>query len=260
MMSTQYNNIGTRYNDMKALPAAKLERSNVHEAVLPYVRNANVLDLACGTGYYSLALLEWGAKSVVGVDISEAMVEGAKDAAEIAGMSSKATFLVGDCSKPILFEGGPFDLVVAAWLLNYAARGQEMAGMFECIKLNLKEDGLFVGITQPPVEDLRREVELSKKDPWRKYGVSLLYQEEIEEGYRTRVVGHVRPKTVEFDNYRLRKSVYEKSARKGGMEGSIVWKEITLPERHTQLLGSFEDGYWDDDLRSPHFGVMIVGR
>jgi len=77
-MSTQYNAIGTRYNDMKALPAVKLERSNTKEAVNPYVQEANVLDLACGTGYYSLAMLEWGARNVVGVDISEAMVEGAK--------------------------------------------------------------------------------------------------------------------------------------------------------------------------------------
>lgn len=257
-MSTQYNTIGTRYNDMKALPAAKLERSNIHEAVAPYVSGANVLDLACGTGYYSLALLEWGATSVVGVDISQAMIDGAKSAAKAANVNAKAKFLVGDCSKPVLFEGGPFDLVVAAWLLNYASSGKEMADMFQCISVNLKEGGVFVGITQPPVEDLEREVERESDDPWRKYGISLLHRAQIPEGYKTRVIGHVAPETVEFENYRLRKSVHERSAREVGMQGKITWKEITLPQNHEDVLGKFEDGFWDDDLRSPHFGVMQI--
>jgi ubiquinone/menaquinone biosynthesis C-methylase UbiE len=259
-MSTQYNAIGTGYNDMKSLPAARLERANVHRAVAPHVSGAKVLDLACGTGYYSLALLEWGATSVVGVDISQAMVEGARKAAKAANVEGKAKFLVGDCSKPVAFEGGPFDLVVAAWLLNYAPNRKEMTDMFECIRMNLKEGAVFVGITQPPAEDLKREAELSRADPWRKYGVSLLYKKEIEDGYKTRVVGHVAPETVEFDNYYLRKSVYEESARAGGMQGRIVWNEITLPQHHRDVLGKFEDGFWDDDLNSPHFGVMTVGR
>lgn len=259
-MSTQYNTIGTRYNDMKALPAAKLERSNVHEAVAPYVSGANVLDLACGTGYYSLALLEWGATSVVGVDISQAMIDGATSAANAANVAGRARFLVGDCSKPVAFEGGPFDFVVAAWLLNYASSGEEMVDMFKCVSLNLKEGGVFVGITQAPVEDLEREAELAKGDPWRKYGVSVLYNKRIKDGYQTRVIGHVLPETVEFDNYRLKQSVYEESARKGGMQGSVSWKEIALPQNHEDILGRFEDGFWDDDLGSPHFGVMQVGR
>lgn len=259
-MSTQYNTIGTRYNDMKALPAAKLERANVHEAVAPYISGAKVLDLACGTGYYSLALLEWGAASVVGVDISEAMVDGARSAAKTSNVEEKSKFLVGDCSKPVMFEGGPFDLVVAAWLLNYAPSGKEMSSMFECINMNLKEGGVFVGITQPPAEDLKREAVLSKSDPWRKYGVSLLYKEEIEGGYKTRVIGHTSPETVEFDNYRLSKIVHEQSARNGGMKGTIVWKGIKLPPKHDEVLGNFEPGYWNDDLKSPHFGIMAVHR
>jgi SAM-dependent methyltransferase len=259
-MSMQYNTIGTHYNDMKAIPAAKLERSNVHEAVAPYVSGTNVLDLACGTGYSSLALLERGATSVVGVDVSQAMVDGAKSAAKIANGEEEAKFLVGDCSKHVFFEGGPFDLVVAAWLLNYASGGEEMANMFECTRMNLKKGGVFVGITPPPVEDLEQEAELAKGDPWRKYGLSLLYNEQIKDGYKTRVIGHVLPETGEFENYRLKQRVYEESASKGGLQGIIYWKKITLPQNHEDVLGKFEDGFWDYDLGSPHFSVMQVGH
>jgi hypothetical protein len=111
--------------------------------------------------------------------------------------------------------------------LNYASSGEKTIGMFENIRTNPKDGGVFVGITQPPAEDLQREQELSKADPW-KYGVSLAYQKEIEDGYTTRVTGHVTPEPVELDNYWLRKSVYEESARKGGMEGDFVMKDTTL--------------------------------
>jgi predicted RNA methylase len=40
--------------------------------------NAKALDLACGTGCYSFALLEWGAHHVIGVDISEGMIRAAR--------------------------------------------------------------------------------------------------------------------------------------------------------------------------------------
>jgi SAM-dependent methyltransferase len=258
-MSTQYNAIGTRYNSFKALPASLIESSTMHSALNPHISGANVLDLACGTGFYSLALLEWGAACAVGVDISQAMIDGAKVAAKAANVDGKATFLVGDCSKPVTFEGGPFDVVVASWLLNYAASKEEMAGMFACIRANLKEGGVFIGITPPPVEDVELEAEQSKADPWRKYGVSVLFKEKIRDGYKTRVVGHVQPKTVEFDNYRLRRSVFEGAAREGGMKGQAEWREITLPEGHEEVLGRYEEGFWEDDLRSPHFGVLQIG-
>ena len=172
--------------------------------------------------------------------------------------SNKTTFLVGDCSKPFLFKGGPFDLVVAVWLLNYAPSGKELAGMFECIRMNLKEGGIFVGITQPPAEDMTRDAELLKMDPWKKYGVSMRLKEETGDGYKTRVVlGLVSSETVEFENYWLRKSVYEESARKGGVQ--IDWKAITLPEKHVEVLGRFDDGFWDDELSSPHMGLLVAG-
>lgn len=60
VMSTQYDGIGTSYDEMRKLPVALLERSNVQAAVTPYIHGARVLDLACGTGYYSQFLLTLG--------------------------------------------------------------------------------------------------------------------------------------------------------------------------------------------------------
>jgi len=70
-----YDTIGEKYLLVKEIPTAIAERSNLHAAVSPHVNGARVLDLACGTGYYSKLLLEWGASSVLGVDLSAAMIE-----------------------------------------------------------------------------------------------------------------------------------------------------------------------------------------
>ena len=125
-MSTQYDEIGTSYDEMRKLPVALLEAANVKEATKPYISGSRVLDLACGTGLFSRAFLDWGASSVLGVDISTTMV----NAARVSSTSNKLSFKVADCSRPIQYEGGPFDLVFGAWLLNYAPSGKDMANMF----------------------------------------------------------------------------------------------------------------------------------
>lgn len=46
---------------------------------LPYIKNKNVLDVACGSGYFSNYILSKGAKSVTGVDIDKDSIEYAKN-------------------------------------------------------------------------------------------------------------------------------------------------------------------------------------
>jgi len=123
-MSTQYDEIGSSYDALKRLPAAILERNNLHATLTPFLTQPNtaVLDLACGTGYYSSLALSWGASRVVGVDISPGMITAA-DSQRSDTNKSKLTFVVGDCTQPLHLPpeaAGPFDIVLGAWLLNYA--------------------------------------------------------------------------------------------------------------------------------------------
>src|SRR2546423_2436971 len=160
-MSTQYDSIGTAYNALKTLPAARIERINVHDAVDPYVTGARVLDLACGTGYYTRALPEWGAKEVVGMDISPEMVKAAKAEAAKIG-EQRCSFVVGDASEPFKLDSAPFDLVLGVWLLNYAPSAEVMAKMWQNIAGNLRPGGTFVGIVTSPesgMANIRRTTE-----------------------------------------------------------------------------------------------------
>jgi SAM-dependent methyltransferase len=259
-MSTQYDAIGAAYNYMKLLPAAKLERANLHSAVAPYIKDANVLDLACGTGYYSRLLLDWGAKSVIGIDISQSMIDVAQSSITLEEQG-RLSFRVGDCSKPArVVERGLFDLVVGAWLLNYAPSGAEMADMFRNAALNLRPGGHFIGITPYPTDDLSEFAETFKAPNQRKYGVSVIYKYEVPDGFATHVTGHTEPVEVQFDNFHLRKSVYEKSARDGGMDAGLAWKSVELPSEDENKPYGVEGSYWDGYMDAPHFGILDLEK
>ena len=75
--------------------------------------NLRILDVGTGTGFIALRLAELG-YSVVGVDISENMLEIAKEKAIKAGL--KVDFIHGDAEK-LPFEDGSFDAVICRHIL-----------------------------------------------------------------------------------------------------------------------------------------------
>ena len=253
-MSTQYDKIGTSYDEMRKLPVKLLEAANVKEAAKPYISGARVLDLACGTGFISKASLDWGASSVLGVDISTTMV----NAARVSSTSNKLNFEVADCSKPLQYEGGPFDLVLGAWLLNYAPSGKDMANMFCNAALNLRQGGHFIGVTVHPTNHPKppAEAALAARPP--QFGViTVTLTGEVEDGFATHVDTIIEPK-VEFDAYFLRKEVHEKAAREGGFEGALTWRSVTVPDGYGDSLGGNGDEKWDTYFTVPHFGILVA--
>jgi SAM-dependent methyltransferase len=266
--STQYDAIGEAYADMKRMPGALLERENLRAALSPHIRNATVLDLACGTGYYSRLLLEWGASRVVGVDISSAMVTAAQKASASKNIPpEKLTFLVGDAMKPLgqsIKDSGPFDIVLGAWLLNYAPSQEDMTSMFRNISSSLRPGGVFVGITPPPAQDLDAFAKSTDSDEARalakKFGVRIDYLSPLEngQGYNTRVTGFTSPKEVTFENFHLRRQVYETAGGEaGGMSGPVKWPEVYIPG--AEVVG-YEREFWNGFFEIRHFGIMVVER
>lgn len=259
-MSTQYDDIGTSYDEMKKLPVAFLERENVEAAIAPYIENATILDLACGTGYYSKAFLEWGAKSVVGVDISTAMIEAAQASTSNLG-AERLSFRVADCSKPVQHERSPFDIVFGAWLLNYASSSTEMAGMFRNIAINVKDKGRFIGITPHPTDNPKAHTEAALAAQPEKYcGVAVTIKREVEDGLETHLDAPTRAGKVEFDAYHLRKRVYERAAREGGLKGVLSWIPVVVPDDQKGSLDGDQHSSWNTYLKVPHFSVLIIDK
>lgn len=264
-MSTQYNTIQAPYDEIRKSSIALIERANVQEAVVPFVKNACVLDLACGSAFYSYHFLQWGASKVVGADISSAMIEEARAASHIPSNSSTIDFIVGDCSNPVPYEGGPFDVVFGAWLLNYAPSGDDMVEMFRNVALNLKDGGHFVAVTPPPTQDPAAFVEAERKArPSGSGGSGGLFCSvtgAVKDGINLHVHAGTRLGDVDFDCYHLRKEVYETSAKQGGLCGELVWSVTTVPG---DLFKNRKGGASIEELDSykvtPHFGILVITK
>jgi SAM-dependent methyltransferase len=81
-----------------------------YAVLAPFVKGKRVLDIACGEGYGSWFLREWGAREVVGIDISPDAIENARKYFGRDGV----TFRAGDaCRAADQLEKGSFDLVVS---------------------------------------------------------------------------------------------------------------------------------------------------
>ena len=110
------------------------------------------MDLACGFGFYTQLLKQHGAAQVLGVDISPEMIRLAQqqEQAEPLGI----TYRVGDAVA--LPQLGPFDLVTAFHLLNYATSKDQLRGMFRSVYANLVAGGRFVAYTINPAFTLSK--------------------------------------------------------------------------------------------------------
>lgn len=73
-----------------------------------------LLDVACGTGDFSIAASKAGVQRVIGVDISDNMVEIGKKKVKELGLESRISLQSGD-SEELDFGDGSFDVVTVAF-------------------------------------------------------------------------------------------------------------------------------------------------
>lgn len=79
-------------------------------------QNSHVLDLACGKGTSSIFLVQKFGCHVIGVDISENLIDQAKYFAQKRKLSDKVTFKVAD-ALDLPFPDNTFDVVIAQAML-----------------------------------------------------------------------------------------------------------------------------------------------
>lgn len=108
------------------------------------VAGRRVLDLGCGAGQLSSALVDAGA-TVVGIDVSPAMIDIAR-----SRLDGSATFSVGDISHPLPFDTNSFDLVVASLVMHYL---KDWTPVLREVARVLKPDGVAAFSTHHPTMD-----------------------------------------------------------------------------------------------------------
>lgn len=107
------------------------------------VRGKRVLDAACGHGLYTRLVKKGGAERVVGVDLSEPLLDVARgiEAQEPLGVE----YIHGDVTTaPDL---GAFDCVTAGWLLPFMQTEEQLEGLARSLRKRLAPGGILAGIT-----------------------------------------------------------------------------------------------------------------
>lgn len=108
-------------------------RPFVLEACEP-IRGARVLDLGCGEGYVARQIAARGAASILAFDVSEGMIEQARQAERTQGLG--IDYRVGDAAGELGLEAGAYDLAIAVFLFNYLDTAQTeavMRGVFRAL-------------------------------------------------------------------------------------------------------------------------------
>lgn len=269
-MATQYDNIQAPYDYIRTKTIALIERENVHTIIAPYIKGARVLEFACGSGFYTFDFLKWGASSVVGVDLSHNMLEEARRKGEKSDVGKeRATkdvkFVLGDGSQPTTYEGGNFDVVFAAWFLNYAPNRAGLVDMFRNLCMNLRSGGHFISVTCPPTSDPSASVEAEFKARPPPEGSGALYYNKIND-VKNGIYFHVHGETpfgdVAFDCYHLKQEVYEQAAREAGLTGELSWGVTSVPDRYLkgEGLGGASIKELQTYLTVPNYGLLVVGK
>jgi len=125
-----------------------------------------ILDWGCGNGVHTVPIAAMGAKKVIGIDLSEKLLELGRAKAVAAGMEHKIKFLKMDCENTgfldnefdVIFDGGTFSSI-------------DIKKAFPELARILKPDGVLIGIEtfgHNPLANLNRSrnVRSGKRTAW----------------------------------------------------------------------------------------------
>ena len=145
-----YDDIATAYSGLKTKMDDIAITRRALWALLGDVAGQSVLDLACGSGYYTRQFKEAGASKVVGVDISAPMIETGRKIETERPLG--ITYHVGDVAEYECVE--EYDLVTARYLLCYAPTKDILRRMVDTMYMSTVPGGRMVTITATLDDDV----------------------------------------------------------------------------------------------------------
>ena len=228
--SAQYDHIGSKYDEYSRTATLKrAERYSVFR-MLGDLAGKRVLDLACGSGFYTRLFKQRGAGQVMGIDISPEMIRIANQQEQDKPLG--ITYQVCDASA--LPNLGPFDLITAIWLLPFPRSKDEMLRMFRKVYDNLVMDGRFVAYTANPAFNL-------SQSNFTKYGFTIKNEILEEDRYAFQAEFMTNPPTP-VSAYRWNQPTYEWALKEAGFR-EFTWHPSEVSPEDLEQYGK---EYWQD--------------
>jgi ubiquinone/menaquinone biosynthesis C-methylase UbiE len=111
--------------------------------MLPKMEGLNVVDLGCGYGWFCRDARQKGAKHVLGLDISEKMLNKAKEMT-----SDSAIIYLQENLEQLELSEDTYDLVYSSLTLHYI---ENLSTLLKTIYESLKSDGYFIFSAEHPI-------------------------------------------------------------------------------------------------------------
>jgi SAM-dependent methyltransferase len=234
-LETDYDEIAHDYVNSKKHDWREMIEVHTLLYLLGDVHEASVLDLGCGDGFHTRYIRRHGAKSVHGIDKFDNMIQ--------LALKEEAKLPLGGISYEVQdalvldLGGGKFDLVTAAYLLNYAHTYDELLAMLRGVASGLKSGGRFLGVNNNPLQPKCDFARTSK------YGIVKKTADELLDGAEVIFELDLGDRILPLTNYHLSDTTHRKAFEEAGFrEFHWVWPRIPM---HA------EPAEWQDFLVSP---------
>ncbi|KFF24641.1 class I SAM-dependent methyltransferase [Chryseobacterium vrystaatense] len=207
--------------------------------MLPDFTGKEVLDLGCGFGWHCRYAIESGAKSVIGVDLSEKMLEKATEINNLEGIE-----YIRKALEDVDYPSGKFDIILSSLTFHYI---ESFDVMVQNIYQWLKPKGHFVFSVEHPVFTAQG------RQDWI-YGAN---EEKLYWPVDRYFIEGKRDTSFLGENvikYHRTLTTYLNSLLKQGFKIN----EITEPEPSTEMLNEFSE--MKDELRRPMMLLISVEK
>jgi SAM-dependent methyltransferase len=209
------------------------------ERLLPSLQDKRVLDLGCGLGYFAREARARGASQVIGVDLSERMLQQASTATNDPAITYLHKSL--ETYEP---EAATFDLVVSSLALHYIA---DYASVVRRVATSLVPGGRFAFSVEHPI------FTASGTSEWyidpngaRLHWPVDRYRDEGERHTKWFVDGVIKyHRTIE-------------TYINGLLEAGLVLARMEEPEAEPAALAAHPE--WHDERRRPPFLLLAADR
>lgn len=203
-------------------------------------RGKVVLDLGCGSGFYTLEIANAGAKKVIGMDNTEAQIALAREHA----LADVIEYVHAD----IFIDDLPHcDVIVAPYVINYAKDVAMLEALFKKFFESLGDGGKAVLV-----------IDLPSRSNLMRFGATKVLLGENEDGSRIRIDLYAQDGTHICPLYctYFRTETVQSTLRKVGFR-KIRWHDPIVSDEGVQAMGQ---DFWEGYTIDPQLGYVTAEK
>ncbi|MGE8080833.1 class I SAM-dependent methyltransferase [Peribacillus loiseleuriae] len=212
---------------------------HVLKELIPELRNKNVLDLGCGFGWHCRYARDQQASSIIGVDISEKMLQKAREKTDDPLIS-----YIKMAIEDINFSDSKFDVVISSLTFHYIKSFEAICKkVYDC----LKPGGSFVFSVEHPIFTSRNEQDWYYDDQGNR-------MHWVVDNYRSEGLRETKFLTENVIKYHRTFSTYINDL----IDAGFIIRVVKEPIPSDEMLMSIPE--MKDELRRPMFLIISAEK